>query len=276
MKLDFSKAWNTITSLIGGNKDVVMIVAGVFFFLPYLVVMLAMPEVTAVMQGQFGDTQDPDAMMAAMQGAFQSYWWVFIVLGIIQYLGTLSLLALFTDHNRPTVGEAIGIGAARLVPYFVTVILMGVAIAVIAGLLATLGAVTGVGLVGFIAVMLAFVVAIYLFIKFSQVAPVMAIEGTSNPIKALSRSWALTKGNSFRILLFVLLIFIPLFIITSIVSMIFGLGFAAGGASVATIGNGLVAALMNAVSGAVGAAILAAIYRQLAGDSPSAVSETFE
>lgn len=276
MKLDFSKAWNTITSLIGGNKDVVMIVAGVFFFLPYLVVMLTMPEVTAVMQGQFGETENPDAMMAAMQGAFRSYWWVFTVLGIIQYLGTLSLLALFTDHNRPTVGEAIGIGAARLLPYFVTVLLMGFAIGLIAVVLIAIGALTGIAVVAFVTGLLAAVVAVYLVVKFSQVAPVMIIEGVTNPIKALSRSWALTKGNSLRILLFSLLIFIPLLIITSIVSMIFGLGFAAGGASVATIGNGLVAALMNAVSGAVGAAILAAIYRQLAGDSPSAVSETFE
>ncbi len=276
MKLDFSKAWNTITSLIGGNKDVVMIVAGVFFFLPYLVVMLTMPEVTAVMQGQFGETENPDAMMAAMRGAFRSYWWVFTVLGIIQYLGTLSLLALFTDHNRPTVGEAIGIGAARLLPYFVTVLLMGFAIGLIAVVLIAIGALTGIAVVAFVTGLLAAVVAIYLVVKFSQVAPVMIIEGVTNPIKALSRSWALTKGNSLRILLFSLLIFIPLLIITSIVSMIFGLGFAAGGASVATIGNGLVAALMNAVSGAVGAAILAAIYRQLAGDSPSAVSETFE
>lgn len=276
MKLDFSKAWNTITSLIGGNKDVVMIVAGVFFFLPYLVVMLTMPEVTAVMQGQFGETENPDAMMAAMRGAFRSYWWVFTVLGIIQYLGTLSLLALFTDHNRPTVGEAIGIGAARLLPYFVTVLLMGFAIGLIAVVLIAIGALTGIAVVAFVTGLLAAVVAVYLVVKFSQVAPVMIIEGVTNPIKALSRSWALTKGNSLRILLFSLLIFIPLLIITSIVSMIFGLGFAAGGASVATIGNGLVAALMNAVSGAVGAAILAAIYRQLAGDSPSAVSETFE
>ncbi len=276
MKLDFSKAWNTITSLIGGNKNVVMIVAGVFFFLPYLVVMLAMPEVTAVMQGQFGDTQDPDAMMAAMQGAFRNYWWVFIILGVIQYLGTLSLLALFTDHNRPTVGEAIGIGAARLLPYFVTVLLMGFAIGLIAVVLIAIGALTGVALVAIVTGLLAAVIAIYLVVKFSQVAPIMAIEGVTNPIKALRRSWALTKGNSLRILLFALLIFVPLFIITSIVSMIFGLGFAAGGASLATIGNGLVAALMNAVSGAAGAAILAAVYRQLAGDSPSAVSETFE
>ncbi len=276
MKLDFSKAWNTITSLIGGNKDVVLVVAGVFFFLPYLVVMLAMPEVTALMQGQFGDTQDQAAMMATLASTFQNYWWAFLVLGIIQYLGTLSLLALFTDHSRPTVGEAIGIGAARLLPYFVTVVLMGLAIVLVAGLLAAVGAVSGIALLAFVTGLLALVLAIYLLIKFSQVAPVMVIEGVTNPIKALSRSWALTKGNSLRILLFALLIFIPLFIITSIVSMVFGLGFAAAGTGAATIGNGLIAALMNAVSGAVGAAILAAIYRQLAGDSPSAISETFE
>ena len=56
-----------------------------------------------------------------------------------------------------------------------------------------------------LAVVLTIPVMIYLFIKFALTAPVIAIEGERNPIKALARSWKLTKGNSFRIVLFLFL-----------------------------------------------------------------------
>ena len=50
MKLDMNRAWTDALSLIQANLGVVAIVAGVFFFLPYLAFMLLMPDAMASMQ----------------------------------------------------------------------------------------------------------------------------------------------------------------------------------------------------------------------------------
>ena len=49
MKFDMSAAWNEATRLMAANRDVLLIVAGVFFFLPYVAFMLIfMNELTAL------------------------------------------------------------------------------------------------------------------------------------------------------------------------------------------------------------------------------------
>ena len=44
MKLDINRAWTDAINLIQTNLSVVAVVAGVFFFLPYLAFALLMPE----------------------------------------------------------------------------------------------------------------------------------------------------------------------------------------------------------------------------------------
>jgi len=120
------------------------------------------------------------------------------------------------------------------------------------------------------------IVVMYLFVKFALIAPVIAIENQLNPITAMRRSWALTKGNSFRLVGFFLLLIIAIGIVSLLITSVLGLVFSAFGETIANIGNGIVSGLSNAVVAALLLAVLAAVHRQLAGPSSDAITETFE
>ncbi len=278
MKFDMSAAWSEAMRLIGANRDVVLIVAGVFFFLPYVgFMMIVGDQMTALQAGAGAGNADPEAAMEAMMGFYGSIWWLMLLLTIIQGLGMLGLLALLKDRSRPTVGEALGLGAKSLLSYLAAVILVDLILIVVALIPFAIGAgvsVTAGVLVGLVAL----VVILYLLTKFSLVLvpTVIVIDRMLNPIAALGRSWRLTKGNSVRLFLFYFLLFIALMVVGIVVSIVIGLAFALLGPEAAMIGNALVTGLLNAVWVTFILAALAAAHRQLAGERPEAVSETFE
>ncbi|QDM41366.1 glycerophosphoryl diester phosphodiesterase membrane domain-containing protein [Altererythrobacter sp. TH136] len=275
MKFDMSAAWNEALRLISANRQVITIVAGVFFFLPYLAFMLLFMNQMNALEAAQASNPDPEAMGAAMMTFYGDVWWVILLFMVIQGVGMLGLLTLLTDRSRPTVGAALASGARLFLPYFGAQLLMGVVfgllllvpIAVGAGASAAAGVVLG------IAAVIAFV---YLFVKFLLTPAVIAIERQANPISALSRSWQLTKGNSLRIFLFIFLLFVAVMIVGGVFSMILGLLFALAGAEAAVIGQALVSGLVNAVFYVIFLGVIAAIYRQLAGTSGEAVHETFD
>lgn len=275
MKFDMSAAWNEALRLISANRQVITIVAGVFFFLPYLAFMLLFMNQMNALEAAQASNPDPDAMGAAMMTFYGDVWWVILLFMVIQGVGMLGLLTLLTDRSRPTVGAALASGARLFLPYFGAQLLMGVVfgllllvpIAVGAGASAAAGVVLG------IAAVIAFV---YLFVKFLLTPAVIAIERQANPISALSRSWQLTKGNSLRIFLFIFLLFVAVMIVGGVFSMILGLLFALAGAEAAVIGQALVSGLVNAVFYVIFLGVIAAIYRQLAGTSGEALHETFD
>jgi len=119
------------------------------------------------------------------------------------------------------------------------------------------------------------VILIYAAVKFSLIAPVIAIDEERNPIAALVRSWRLTKGNSLRIFGFFLLLFITIVIISALVQGILTLVFAAIGGTVEHIGIGLVGALINTIMSVIFLVVIAAVHRQLAGRSTGGLADTF-
>ncbi len=275
-KLDLGRAWNEATALIAANKDVVLIVAGVFFFLPNVISTLLLPSQEAmVMQMEaMGANPDPEDMMAMIGDYFAQSWWIYLVFGLIQAAGVLGLLALLTDKARPTVGEALGFGVKALVPYLVAQILLGMALVLIPVLLIALGAAVNEG-VGVLLGMIGLVVAVYVWIKFSLLSPVIAIEKTMNPVKALGRSWQLTKGNSFRLLAFYILLILAAGILSAIASMLLSLFAVLGdeiGLFAMAIGGGLVSLAFTTIM----LAVLASVHRQLSGGVEGGVGQTFD
>lgn len=276
MKFDMSAAWSEAMRLIGANRDVVLIVAGVFFFLPYVVFMMIVgDQMTALQAGAGAGNADPEAAMEALTGFYGSIWWMVLLFAIVQYIGMLGLLALLKDRSRPTVGEALKIGATRFPSYFVAQLLAGLAILLlflIPFVIAAAGSVAVAVIVGILTV----VAGLYLFTKFSLAAPVIVIDRVLNPLTALGRSWRLTKGNSVRLFLFYFLLIVAVIVVGLVVSIVVGLVFALMGPEGALIGNSLVAGLLNAVWATLFLAALAAAHRQLAGERAETVSETFE
>jgi hypothetical protein len=275
MKFDMTAAWSEAMRTVAANRQVIAVVAGVFFFLPYLAFMLMFMNRMSALEAAQASNPDPEAMGEAMMGFYGETWWIVLLAAVIQGIGMLGLLTLLTDRSRPTVGEALKTGVRLVLPYLGAQLL----ISVVLGLLILVPIAIGAGVstaAGVLVGMVALVAFLYLFVKFMLAPAVIAIERQANPLAALSRSWHLTKGNSLRIFLFIFLLFIAVAVVGGVISMIVGLVLAMGGAETALIGQAVMSGLINAVFYVVFLAVLAAIYRQLAGPSAETVRETFD
>lgn len=272
-KLDMGKAWSDATALIGANRDVILIVAGVFVFLPNAVLAMFMPQSEELAAMQASGNADPQEVLAQMTAYYGEIWWMFVLLGIVQAVGVLGLLTLLTDRSRPTVGEALGFGAKGLLPYIVAQILLSLGIVALGFALVMAGAAIHVGLAAVLG-LVAVTLAIYLWIKFSLLSPVIAIEKQMNPVEALRRSWQLTKGNSLRLFAFYLLLFLVLIVLTLVAGIVFAM-FALAGQQVGEIVGALGGSLLNMITVVVMLAVLAAIHRQLSGGAATQ-AEVFE
>lgn len=275
-KLDLGRAWNEATALLGANRDVVLIVAGVFFFLPNVVTTLLLPSQDAlVMQLEaLGENADPEQLLAIFADYFSGSWYIYLVFGLVQAAGVLGLLALLTDASRPTVGWALGFGLKALVPYIIAQILLGLIMLGVPILLIGLGAAINPGLAALLSIV-SLVLLAYIWIKFSLLSPVIAIDKVMNPIAALAQSWRLTKGNSLRIFAFFMLLIVSVLVLSLIAGMVFTLFSLLGdeiGFFASAVGNGLVSMAFTTVM----LAVLVAIHRQMLGKSVDGVRETFE
>jgi hypothetical protein len=277
-KLDMGKAWTQATGLIGANRDTIGAIAGLFFFVPAFAIAVFVPELSNPATPPPGANPDAafEAMMAQMRAAYAANWPLLLVLTVVQFVGSMGLFALLTDRGNPTVAEALGTGLRSIPTYIAAQVIgalgAGLALGIPFGLVLAAAPVFVGVLIGFVLL----VVLVYIFVKLSLAAPVIAIEGERNPIAALRRSWRLTKGNSARILIFIVLLAVVISIVAALVSGIIGLILAAFGESVATIGNGAVGALVNAVVTVIFLVVTVAIHRQLAGHTPEALAATFE
>jgi hypothetical protein len=274
MKLDINRAWTDAINLIQTNLSVVAVVAGVFFFLPYLAFVLFMPDVSAM--GIESNPQDPTAAFNQVMALYADIWWMIALLTVAQTIGTLALLALLRAGNRPTVGQAIAIGAIGFLTSIAATIIFYIGFSVVAGLILGAAMAAGVTALTVILGIAIFVAFVYIAIKLSLLAPVIAIEKVYNPFAALVRSWRLTKGNSLRIFAFLALLIIAVVVVSMVLGLIVGLVFGLAGGEVARIGGGLFNSLLNAVYVVLMLGVLAAIHRQLAGPDAEMVSETFE
>lgn len=280
-KLDMGKAWTQTTALIGANRDTISAIAGLFFFLPSLAAALYLPEGASTMPASgSGQSSNPqaamDAALAQMTALYADNWPILLAVSIAGFIGSLSLLALLSDRGRPTVGEALGKGIKSIPAYIAAQLLSALAASVAIGLpLGVLAAAAPPAVVAFAGLALV-ILAIYLFVRFSLIAPVIAIDEVRNPLTALSRSWRMTKDNSLRIIAFFVLLFITIVIIGSLVQGILTLILSAIGGSVASIGIGIVSALVNTLISVIFLVVLGAIHRQLGSTEPERLAETFD
>ncbi len=263
MKLDLDQAWRDTTQMIGKNSSLLAIIAGVFFFLPSAVLMVAFPELSQA--GQNGNTQDLEAMLAPLIAIYKQYWWAFLISGLIQTTGVLAVVALLRQRPQPTVGQALQAGLKSLPVYIASQLVLMLSFFVFGMLIGFVGGLSGSQALTVLLMLFLFVMLIYVYTKVSLVIPVIVVDRKSNPIIALQHSWRITKGNSLRLFGFYLLIGVVVFIAMAVVSMILGLIFSLGGAGIALFGNAIVSSFIYAVMSVVFSAIMAAAHRQLAG-----------
>jgi hypothetical protein len=269
-KLDMGKAWTQATALIGANRDLVTVLAGLFLFIPFFVLILALVH-SGIDFGDPGSDPDPERIAAQVNALLLGNWWALLLVLIGQLCGCIAILALLGDRSRPTVREVLGMVPRLILPMFGGQLLVGLLTQLpsfLSGLLP--------GAAGAAANFVALPLTLYLTVKFTLVSAVIVLENQRNPLEAMRQSWRLTRGNSLRILVFFVLLVMLGAVIGLLSMLVIGLVTAALGERVSMISNAAFFALLLTIIYTISYALTAAIHRQLGGAAPERLAETFE
>jgi hypothetical protein len=270
-RLDSSLAWKTATRLVSTNRDMLLAIAGVFFLLPSLAFSIFVPE------PQMAPGTSPEQMMEIMAEAWKSSMPLLVIVTLLQMAGTVTMLIVMTDPAQPTVGQAIQRGFKALLPYVIAQIIVGGALGLAFLVLVSLSALTGLKALAGLIIIAAFVAMIWCSLRMALVAPVLAVEAERNPMAALRRSWALTQGNSGRLLAFFILAGLVFAVLYGLTMMLVGVVLVlTTGGSVQQVLNAAVSSAITSAALVYFIAILAAVYRQMAGPPQTEVLGIFE
>ena len=259
MRISLSSAWDETRAVLARDGRLLVAVALALLVLPGIVTDLSMPETAAGEMPPVGPWLAIGAVAVALSMA-----------------GQLALIRLALGAGT-TVGEAIAHGFRRLPQYFAAVLLWVLPLVLLAlGLYSA----TGIGTdapraapaLGFLLIVFA---GVYLAIRLVLSSPVASAEAIG-PVAILKRSWALGRGNWWRLFGFALLFFITLLVLLTATQAVFGsvVAAAAGGLKPWSLGAllvSLISQLVSAAASIVFFVMLAQLYRQAAGatDGPS-------
>lgn len=263
MKLDLNAAWDQAIRLIGMNREVVLVLAGVFFFLPFVLfsLLIPMPDFAAV-AGPSGNNST--ALMAAVEGFVREYWWALLLMTLVQIVGSIAVMAVLGDPSRPTVGGAISRGLRFLPTSVGAQLILSVILTVAIFLLLMIGALTRSGAVAATLGILSLPLILWIMTRFSLASPTIAIEESLNPVAAMRRSWKLTSGNGLRLAVFYLLLVIAFVVISQVIGLVVMVLAALPEEGFAEVIRALLSGLVSSVLILIGYAVLASVHRQLA------------
>jgi Membrane domain of glycerophosphoryl diester phosphodiesterase len=292
MRFDSSKAWNEAIARIRSNFNVLIPLGGIFLLLP----TLGLGWFSTDLQLELSQTMaqaKPGELPPGFLPLMGQFFAITLVLGFFQSIGTMAMLALFFDQARPTVGEAlarslrclptqIGTTLLLLLGGLFALIPLALVVGLVAGALALLGSAALSGVVAAGLMLAAILVA---FARFCVVSPAIVIDGQSNPLEAIGRSWNLTKGNTWPLAFFIFLLTVAYLVIVlaaqALMGLALGLGamsdavqFAQAGTGVQVL-TGLVLGLIGAVATVIFTGVTGAIHNQLSGGSPGELGDTF-
>lgn len=292
MKFSASKALSESFTIFTGRFAAMAPIALVFTLVPLAVFMAFFSTSFAGLQQNQGNPAAAMQTILAMLGRFSL---VFIIYMLVRTLGVCALCIAASSRQAPSLGEAISEGVRAMLPMIGVYLLLIVGYVVVAIVFAVTiglsflglftasaagGQAPGAGSVlGAISVgVIVMIAALYIFTKLSMIVPVIVVDQERSPVKAISRSWSLTRGASFKIFLLLLLLGFGAAIINGILNALGGGGMGVAPNSGATVVWTQVA--IAAISGTVFAmyfiSLIVAIHEQLAGPSVAAISETFE
>jgi hypothetical protein len=235
MNFSYNEVWEETVRTLRSNSSLLFAVAGVFLFLPTLIVGYVAPP-------------PPDAQsVTAMINHFQESLWLRLAALIVSFIGNLAILTLVLDDNRPTVGRSIQAALGMLPAYFLLSLLSGFMI--IAGLFFFL------------------LPGLYLIGRLAASGPALVAEGRRNPLEIIRRSFDLSKGKGWAVIGLLIILFIAFYVLMLAVTLVFGsLLLLLDRATGLTVGTFLLLCLGAAISAAfntVFMVLIASIYRRL-------------
>jgi hypothetical protein len=244
MSISYNQAWSDTRDLVRVHGSLVATVAGVFIFLPGLLVAYFIPQ---------PQTEDIRQVLPLLSEYFSRNWPWFLLTYVLTMIGSIVILLLVFARDI-SVGGAIAASLAILPFYFLASLLSGL--------------IVGLGF------LLLVVPGLYLLGRLGPIGPVVVAENRRNPVDSIMRCLALTRGNGWAILGLILLVALVALIAIAVAVMIVGILLAlVAGRDAAefpvlilrTAGNTAFSALMLLLG--------AAIYRQLAGTDLGATFE---
>ena len=256
-RFDSNRAWQQALAAISANREVLLALAGVFFLLPGLAFSLLFPQPTPPAGA---DQKAAAAYLMDYYGRMLPYA---LPVFVMQAGGTLGMLTLLTDRRRPTVAEAIRTGFGAILPYLASQLIVGFVMGMVAVLIMVLFVMLNAKSFGVLAMLM---MLVYAIVCTSLAAPVIAVEGVRNPIRALTRSWQLVRGNSLRLAFFLVLVLVASSVVVMVITALGGtlLGLLLPQAF-AVIGAAVISATLGALLALIFVAILASTHAQLSG-----------
>lgn len=248
MRLSYNAVWDDAAALIRAHGQLLAPIAGVFLFLPALVL-----KEFATVPATEGAPKDLVHAVAALQAYIALNWPLLLATRLVELVGSIAILELILGPRGTSVGAAIVAGFLLLPFYFAAMVLANLAI--------------GLG------VFLLVIPGIYIAGRLAPFPALVVGERLRNPVAALSRTFALTAHHGWAIFGLLLLVMIATTVIAVVSGSVVGLVVTlVAGQSIGTFAAAAAAAAAGAGGDVVLLALLAALYRAL---TPRASAEVF-
>ena len=245
-KFDMSRAWDDAVELARSYAALTAPVVGTLVLLPAFAFAILGPV----------PIEPPaDATLAELGAIIRAELTrslpILLVIAFLSTLASVIVMRLWLAPRGTSVGEAIAM-AVGLVPnmlalFLIEIFAFGLAAAAL------------------------LLPAVYLTGRLAPSFAVLAAGDTRSPLAALEQSWAMTRGNGWRIALMLFLVQLVLMIVTMLVDGVGGVFGARDSLGYALAS--LLSAALSAVAALIAFALNAAIYRQLA---PAVTVRTFD
>ncbi|MEO1968634.1 MAG: glycerophosphoryl diester phosphodiesterase membrane domain-containing protein [Sphingomonadaceae bacterium] len=258
-KLDLNAVWDRSVRLMTANRELMLVIAGIFYFLPRVTFRLFVPPIEKTL----AQAASSEQAMAAFNAYSQQYWWQNALVLVLQAAGLVAMLALFGDRSRPTVATAMRRTGIYLLPTVGAVILFAIILSLASLTSALLGGLTGSIPLTRVIFLIMLPAIIYIATRLSLFAPVIAVDKVANPFRTLQESWQLTEGNGMKLLLYYVLLGIAFLVVSWVFVQGIGLLLALLGSTPALVGGAILEGLTSAAFWIVLNASLAAIFQLL-------------
>ncbi|MET0366117.1 MAG: glycerophosphoryl diester phosphodiesterase membrane domain-containing protein [Sphingobium sp.] len=181
--------------MMRANIDAISAIAGMFILLPGILSAWILPD-----RAPPAEKTTLTDILNANSEYMAAHWPIVTFNALLVAFGSLTLLALILHPSRPTVAGAMRIGLSVL-PFYI-----------LANIVQTLVVMSGL--------ILFILPGVYLVARFLCIAPIVVVEGRHSPLAIAARSFQLTRGNGWRIILLLLVILFVAVIISTVVSLI--------------------------------------------------------
>ena len=211
--LSIGKAWDEARAALQSGRRLLVPVALGLLLLPAVIVAMVQPPVAAGEQAEAG-----------------SWMLIALLMLIVMILGQIAIV-LLVNGWRGSVGEAIARAARRTPTMIAAALIIMVPVVLILAVLLSVAAVgtsgsgdfnlASLNLAGTLVLLLCLLLLIYLSVRLLPMIAAVAAESIG-PVAAIKRSFALTRGNFWRLFAFVLVIMIAFLVIAMVSGAVLG------------------------------------------------------